>query len=76
MYITRVYEYKENEIVRTEETLPDNVRVLKIMDILNAEPDCYLIRKSNDGTPGIEVGSSIWLKGNDSMINYEEVRNK
>ena len=49
-------------------TLPEDVTLTEIMDILNAEEGYDLIRISDNEN----MSSSLWLKSDDSQENYRE----
>lgn len=68
MYITQTYKYKYNDIVYVGGKMPESAEILETMDILNAEEEYTLIRKSNREN----IGSSIWLRAGDTQNNYEE----
>ena len=68
MFITQCYKYKYNEIVYVGGEVPEGAEILETMDILNAEDGYTLICKSNKK----DVGSSIWLRNDDTQDNYIE----
>ena len=76
MYITKIYEYEKDGIIKTGENLPENSKLLNVMYILNAEPGFHLIRKAEKEEDKQDVGINIWLKGKDNQNNYEEIEEK
>ena len=68
MFITQTYKYKYNGIVYVGGPVPEGAEILETMDILNAEDGYTLIRKSDFE----DIGSSIWLRNDDTKDNYGE----
>ena len=68
MFITQTYKYKYNGIVYVGGPVPEGAEILETMDILNAENGYTLIRKSDFE----DIGSSIWLRNDDTKDNYGE----
>ena len=68
MNITQIYKYKRNNIVFVGADLQKGDEVLETLDILNAEEGNELFLKSTNEN----IGTSVWLKENDSIDNYYE----
>ena len=68
MYIEKSYKYEKDGIVYISGKLPEGVTALETMDILYAEDEYTLIRKSD----GEDVSNSVWLKDGDTQDNYIE----
>lgn len=68
MFHSNCYKYEKDGIVYVSGDLPDGATLLETMDILNADDGKVLIRKANNEN----VGSSIWLQGEDNETNYRE----
>lgn len=66
MYHSNCYKYEKDGIVYVSWNLPDGATLLETMDILNADDGKVLIRKADNEN----VGSSIWLQGEDNESNY------
>lgn len=70
MYITKIYEYEKDGIIKTGENLPENSKLLNVMYILNADEGMKLVNKETKEIAGV----NIWLKGKDNQNNYEEIK--
>lgn len=68
MFHTNYYKYEKDGIVCVGGDLPEDATLLETMDILNADEGKVLIRKADNEN----VGSSIWLQGEDNESNYIE----
>ena len=68
MFHSNCYKYEKDGIVYVSGDLPDGATLLETMDILNADDGKVLIRKADNEN----VGSSIWLQGEDNESNYIE----
>lgn len=68
MYHSNCYKYRKDGIVYVSGNLPEDATLLETMDILNADEGKILIRKADNEN----VGSSIWLQGEDNESNYIE----
>lgn len=68
MFITQCYKYKLNGITYVGGNVPEGAEMIETMDILNAEEDYTLIRKSD----GEDMSSSLWLRDGDFQENYHE----
>ena len=68
MHIDKCYKYEKDGIIYVGGNLPEGAIILETMDILCAEDGYTLIRKSDFE----DIGSSIWLKDDDTMENYGE----
>ena len=69
MTIVQEYKYINNGIIYVGGSVPDGADVLETLNILVADHGKELHRKSDDK----RVGTSIWLKDDDSQDNYVEV---
>ena len=70
MYITKIYEYEKDGIIKTGENFPENSKLLNVMYILNADEGMKLVNKETKEIAGV----NIWLKGKDNQENYEEIK--
>ena len=68
MYHSNYYKYEKDGIVYVSGDLPEGATLLEAMDILNADEGKVLIRKADNEN----VGTSIWLQGEDNESNYIE----
>ena len=68
MFHSNCYKYEKDGIVYVSGNLPDCATLLETMDILNADDGKVLIRKADNEN----VGSSVWLQGEDNESNYIE----
>ena len=68
MFHSNCYKYEKDGIVYVSGNLPDGATLLEAMDILNADEGKVLIRKADNEN----VGSSVWLQGDDNESNYIE----
>lgn len=68
MYHTECYKYEKDGIIGVGGNVPEGATILETMDILNADEGKILIRKADNEN----VGSSIWLQGEDNESNYIE----
>ena len=68
MYHSNCYKYEKDGIVYVSGNLPEGATLLETMDILNADEGKVLIRKADNEN----VGTSIWLQGEDNESNYIE----
>lgn len=68
MFHSNCYKYEKDGIVYVSGNLPEDATLIETMDILNADDGKVLIRKANNEN----VGSSIWLQGEDNESNYIE----
>lgn len=68
MFHSNCYKYEKDGIVYVSGNLPEDATLIETMDILNADGGKVLIRKANNEN----VGSSIWLQGEDNESNYIE----
>lgn len=68
MFHTECYKYEKDGIVYVSGDLPEGATLLETMDILNADEGKVLIRKADNEN----MGSSVWLQGEDNESNYIE----
>lgn len=69
MYITQIYKYKKDNIVYVGGEIPSGAEILETMNILNAENGYDIVNTVSKNS----LGTSIWLKDNDTIDNYIEV---
>ena len=72
MYISQSYVYKINDIIGVSANLPKDATLLETMDVLYAEDNYELVRKSDNEN----VSNCIWLRNGDTQDNYIEVEIK
>ena len=68
MFHTECYKYEKDGIVCVGGNVPEGATILETMDILNADEGKILIRKADNEN----MGSSVWLQGEDNESNYIE----
>ena len=66
MFLSEVKKYRKDNTVYVGGEVPEGAEVLETMIILNADDGKELIKN------GENVGSSVWLRDDDTQENYEE----